>query len=73
MQICGGGPRLAIWHLRSVKPMSVLEFEVENFVPNVCRIYDNQVSTQIRCSYLFFCVCEQLNIFLFYFVDTCLV
>ncbi len=31
------------WHLRSMKPMSVTEFEDDLFVPNVCRINDNQV------------------------------
>lgn len=41
--ICGGGPRLAMWHLRSMKPMSLPEFEDELFIPNVCKIYENQI------------------------------
>lgn len=41
--ICGGGPKLALWHLRSMKPMSAPEFEDELFVPNVCKIYQNQI------------------------------
>lgn len=43
--ICGGGPRMAMWHLRSMKPMSLPEFEDELFVPNVCKIYQNQIIT----------------------------
>lgn len=43
--ICGGGPRLSMWHLRLLKPMSVLEFDDAHFVPNVCRIHDNQIIT----------------------------
>lgn len=41
--VCGGGPRLAMWHLRSMKPMSLAELEDDKFVPNTCRIYQNQI------------------------------
>jgi hypothetical protein len=44
VKVCGGGPKFAIWHLRSLKPMSIQEFDNELFVPNACRIYDNKVS-----------------------------
>ena len=47
LKVCGGGPKLALWHLRSLKPMSVQEFDNELFVPNVCKIYDNQVKILI--------------------------
>ncbi|RNA24082.1 alanine--glyoxylate aminotransferase 2-like [Brachionus plicatilis] len=41
--ICGGGPRLAMWHLRSLKPMAIPQINDPLFVPNVCRVYDNQI------------------------------
>jgi THO complex subunit 6 len=55
--VCGGGPKLALWHLRSLKPLSILDFENDDsamFVPNVCRIHDNQIITGGNSSRLFF-------------------
>lgn len=46
--ICGGGPKLSMWHLRSLKPMSTFASENDHtdlFMPNVLRIYDNQIVT----------------------------
>ena len=56
-----------MWHLRSLKPLSVQEFDDSLFIPNVCRIHDNQV---IICVYLFIAtlllkeslVCMNLNV-----------
>ena len=37
-----------MWHMRSLKPMSVFEFAdgADLFMPNACRVHDNQVSCQ---------------------------
>lgn len=41
--ITGGGPRLSMWHLRSMKPLGVLEFFNELYMPNVCKIHENSI------------------------------
>lgn len=41
--ICGGGPKLSMWHLRSMKVMSLLENNDDFFIPNTCVIYRNQI------------------------------
>ncbi|CAF0842822.1 unnamed protein product [Brachionus calyciflorus] len=51
--ICGGGPRLAMWHLRSLKPMGIPEFTDQLFVPNVCKIHSNQIITGGNTNSLF--------------------
>lgn len=43
-KLAGGGPKLSMWHLRSLKPLNVLEFNNELFMPNVCKIHENSVS-----------------------------
>ena len=47
---------MAMWHLRSLKPLSFPEFDTHHenmFVPNVCRIYDNQVRVIILSIVIF--------------------
>jgi hypothetical protein len=39
--IAGGGPKLTIWHLRSLKPMNTIEPD-QSYIPNTCVLYDNQ-------------------------------
>jgi len=60
--ICGGGPRMSMWHLSSLKPMSVLKFGQQDeqgdnskdvFSPNVCRIHNNQIMTGGNSSNVF--------------------
>lgn len=43
--LAGGGPKLSMWHLRSLKPLNVLEFNNELFMPNVCKIHENSILT----------------------------
>lgn len=42
--IAGGGPKLTIWHLRSLKPMNTIEPD-QSYIPNTCVLYDNQILT----------------------------
>jgi len=42
--ICGGGPKLSMWHLRSMKPMSVLE-PFSSYMAKVCVLNENEILT----------------------------
>lgn len=49
--VCGGGPKLSIWHLRQLKPMSVIE-PTSMYIPNKCVLNDNQVRLKDKKAFL---------------------
>ena len=53
-QVCGGGPSVCLWHLRSMSPTSV--FQIPNVAVNVAMFHDDTVmwcmSLKFYCTFV---------------------
>ena len=53
--VCGGGPRLSLWHLRSLAITTV--FDTPGSAPNHAMFHEDQAQTPGLHMYMYWCFC----------------